>query len=139
MPTTVSLVLRYTWTFLAAVARDPDRDALADVQVQDRGRLVGGHHLVRPRRVGGPALGDLQPVLVGEQPVRAGDELHLGLQDRLDPAVRRQRRRVDLLALLGAAHVRQPGQLVRTRPGSGVLVCGSTNRSDGFVLARNVG
>ena len=26
-----------------------------------------------------------------------------------------------------------------TRPGSGLLVCGSTNRSDGFVLARNAG
>ena len=27
----------------------------------------------------------------------------------------------------------------RTRPGSGVCVCGSRNRSDGFVLARNSG
>jgi hypothetical protein len=97
---------------LVSVAPDADTDALADVQVQDRGRLVGGHHLVGPRRVGGPALDDLQPVLVGEQSVRAGDELHLGLQDRADPPARRQRHRVELLALLGAAHVRQPGQLV---------------------------
>ena len=75
------------------------------------GGLVRGHDLAGPGRVGRPPLEDPQPVLVGEQAVRAGNQLDLSLQDGLDPAGLRQCRSGDLLALLGAAHVRQPGEL----------------------------
>ena len=93
------------------VRPDPDGYMGAHVQPQERGRARGGDHFVGSGRVGPPSRGDRDAVLAGVLPVLAGDQLHLGEQDRAQTAGGCQRGRVERVGTGHAAHVRQPGDL----------------------------
>ncbi len=76
------------------------------MEAEDCGGLGSGHDFVEPPGIGHSALNDRQPVLAGEQAVRASDQLHLGYEDGTDAPVRPESRGGELVARLHAPDMR---------------------------------
>ena len=68
--------------------RDRHGHAGTEVQPHGRRRVLGDHHLVRPRRIGHPTAGDGKAVLVEEQTIDAAHEDDVAVEGPpFDPSV----------------------------------------------------